>query len=434
MRKIFAYARKNRCCGLRGGTMLSQFSFSNYKSFKEEAFLDFTAEPIKDNKKSVIVDQADGEEFLPVLVIYGPNGGGKSTVLEALGYLRMRVLRPYVISQIEDNAKYEALLQKSSGMEFKEKYHKFCSVCSEQPISFDIMLRTDGSQYRYQLSCIHNEIVEENLYQLVIGKEDASVIFERSLAGCVLGEELEGVPVEKLKNSMPLIAHTAINYNVKPVDEVISWFLNVNFLDYDNPSKEQQIILPKTEPERIEMFEMLQKMDIHISDFRIEKDKDGNIENIYTKHLMEDGGVVEIPFEEESSGTRKLFSCLCEIINCLKSGTLLIADELDAKLHPKLLRYIIELFTDPGKNRHGAQLLLTSHDITTMTAEVYRRDEIWFCALNARNASKLYSLISFKKENGQTPRGDEAYGKQYLEGRYGADPYIRKILDWGIYG
>lgn len=104
---------------------------------------------------------------------------------------------------------------------------------------------------------------------------------------------------------------------------------------------------------------------------------------------------------------------------------------MDAKLHPKLLQYIIEMFTGPKSNKHGAQLLLTSHDITTMTPEVYRRDEIWFCAKNPLNASKLYSLISIKKENGQPPRNDEHYGKQYLEGRYGADPYIRKILDWG---
>ena len=69
--------------------MLSQFSFSNYKSFKKEAFLDFTAECIKDHEKSIIKDKVDGERFLPVIVIYGPNGGGKSTVLEALRYLSL---------------------------------------------------------------------------------------------------------------------------------------------------------------------------------------------------------------------------------------------------------------------------------------------------------------------------------------------------------
>ncbi|WP_084145979.1 AAA family ATPase [Anaerovorax odorimutans] len=136
--------------------------------------------------------------------------------------------------------------------------------------------------------------------------------------------------------------------------------------------------------------------------------------------------------EEESSGTRKLFGSLAEIIDCLQSGNLMVADELDAKLHPKLLRYIIELFTNPKVNKHGAQLLLTSHDMTTMIPAVYRRDEIWFCALNSSNASTIYSLIAFKKENGKSPRKDESYGKQYIEGRYGADPYLRRILDWEV--
>ena len=410
--------------------MLGQFSFSNYKSFKKEAFLDFTAESIKDHENSVIIDKTDREKFLPVLVIYGPNGGGKSTVLEALGYLRMWLLRPFIISQMRDDAEFESVIRKSSGMEFKEKYHKFDSECKDAPISFDIMFRTKGKQYKYQFSHIRNEIMEENLYRLTIGEKNTEIIFERSVDECVLGEELEEIPVEKIKCSMPLLAHVAINYDIEPVDEVMSWFMGIKFVDYDDPKKDRKILLLKTEKEKTKLFEMFPQMGISICDFREEKDVDGKIKCIYIKHKLENGMVYEIPFEEESSGTRKLFSCLSEIMDCLKNGTLMVADELDAKLHPKLLQYIIKLFTDTKSNRKGAQLLLTSHDITTMSPEVYRRDEIWFCALNPQNASKLYSLISFKKENGQPPRNDEAYGKQYLEGRYGADPYIRKILDW----
>ena len=229
---------------------------------------------------------------------------------------------------------------------------------------------------------------------------------------------------------MPLLSHVAINYDMEPVDDVMSWFLNIAFLDYDNPKNERNILLPINKEKRKQFFEMMQKMDINICGIREEKDADGKITAVYTKHLLENGMMQEIPFEEESSGTRKLFSCLAQIMECLKKGTLLIADELDAKLHPKLLQYIIELFTNANSNKKGAQLLLTSHDITTMSPEVFRRDEIWFCALNPQNASKLYSLVSFKKENGLIPSNDEAYGKQYLEGRYGADPYIRKILNW----
>ncbi len=412
--------------------MLSQFSFSNYKSFKEEALLDLTAEAIKDHEKSVITDKTDGEKFLPVLAIYGPNGGGKSTVLEALNFLRMQVLRPYMLSQMECESQIGRTAKMMHKWELGEKYHKFAPECKDRPINMDILFRTSGKQYRYQISRIHNEIVEENLYRQIIGKKDAEIIFERSTEECVLGEELEDIPVKKLKSTMPLLAHVAINYTLQSIEEVIAWFLDINFLNYDSFKQECRLVLPNAKREQEKLFEMLQKMDISIVDVRVEKDVDGNIENIYTKHRLEKGGIFEIPFEEESSGTRKLFSCLAEMMDCLKAGTLMVADELDAKLHPKLLQYVIELFTNPKTNKKGAQLLLTSHDITTMTPEVFRRDEIWFCALNPQNASKLYSLVSFKKENGQIPRNDEAYGKQYLEGRYGADPYIRKVLDWEV--
>ncbi len=408
--------------------MLSQFLFSNFKSFKNEAFLDFTAESIKEHEKSILIDKIDGESFLPVIAIYGPNGGGKSTVLEALQYLSMLLLRPFLISQMQNDADFESIIKRN--IEIKEKYHTFDPACKDLPVSFDIMFRTNGKQYKYQFSQLHNEILEENLYRLILGEHDADIIFERSTDECILGEELEEIPVEKVKSSMPLLSHVAINYDMEPVDDVMSWFLNIAFLDYDNPKNERNILLPINKEKRKQFFEMMQKMDINICGIREEKDADGKITAVYTKHLLENGMMQEIPFEEESSGTRKLFSCLAQIMECLKKGTLLIADELDAKLHPKLLQYIIELFTNANSNKKGAQLLLTSHDITTMSPEVFRRDEIWFCALNPQNASKLYSLVSFKKENGLIPSNDEAYGKQYLEGRYGADPYIRKILNW----
>ena len=107
-------------------------------------------------------------------------------------------------------------------------------------------------------------------------------------------------------------------------------------------------------------------------------------------------------------------------------------DELDAKLHPLLLQRIIELYTDRSINSGTAQLLFTSHDLTTMCKEVFRRDEIWFSALNAYDESVLYSLVDFRKEGGNKPRNDENYSKQYLEGRYGADPYFKNLVNWEV--
>ena len=83
-------------------------------------------------------------------------------------------------------------------------------------------------------------------------------------------------------------------------------------------------------------------------------------------------------------------------------------------------------------NSGTAQLLFTSHDLTTMSNDVLRRDEIWFSAINGYDESVLYSLVDFRKEGGNKPRNDENYSKQYMEGRYGADPYFKKLIDWEV--
>ena len=107
------------------------------------------------------------------------------------------------------------------------------------------------------------------------------------------------------------------------------------------------------------------------------------------------------------------------------------SDELDAKLHPKLLRYIVSLFKNPKLNTKGAQLLFTSHDLTTMKNSVFRRDEIWFAALNKEHSSEIYSLYELRQEDNTRVKSTAAYDKQYLEGRYGADPYLSNMLNGG---
>lgn len=411
--------------------MFCQFAFRNFKSFKNEAFLDFCAEPITDNYESLIID-SDGEKFLPVISIYGPNGGGKSTVLEALGFLRQTIVKPVIASKMNEDISIEEKQILSTSIEetSKEKHHKFDKACERMPIEFEIQFRTKDNEYRYEISLLKNEITRENMYYRPLDNEDVVIVFERTDEECVVGEDIEFISVEKVRTTLPLLSHLASSYDIGIINDALSWFLSILFLDYDNPRSDKRIMIPKKSEEKILFFSMFKEMDINIADLRIEKDAEGEIKDIFCKHII-DGEEFELKIQEESSGTRKIFSCLAKINNCLQTGQVLIADELDAKLHPKLLRFIIELFTNPSKNKHGAQLLITSHDMINMNPEVFRRDEIWFCALNASNASNLYSLIAFKEENGKPPRKDAIYGKRYLEGKYGADPYIRKGLNWG---
>lgn len=419
--------------------MLCQFTFENFKSFKNETTLDLCAEKIKEHEKSLIIDPHDGEEFLPVISIYGPNGGGKSSVLEAFIYLSHKILLPVVALRANDTLKDENLEEskmkefKSFSVDEKEKYHLFDKRYKELPIKFDVLFRVDETEYRYQLSLLHSSIVEENLYfrNLITGNLD--IVFERNDVDFYIGSLLHDVKVGNIKASIPLLSHLSINYDIKIIDDIITWFLQCRILDYDNPYQDKRIVFLKDKEKESIFLKMLYEMDINIKSIRTEEDASGKITAIYTTHCLEDGSCEELSFEEESSGTRKLFGLLPFLLGCLHKGGLVIADEMDAKLHPKLLRYIIGLFTNSAVNSKGAQIIFTSHDMSTMKPTVFRRDEIWFSALDKENASKLYSLVEFKKENGVKVRPDETYDKQYIEGRYGADPYLKNILDWGTF-
>ena len=167
----------------------------------------------------------------------------------------------------------------------------------------------------------------------------------------------------------------------------------------------------------------LNDMDIDITDYRYDEDS----KQLYMKRKL-GKKEYELSFTEESDGTRKLIAALPVILLALREGRLVIIDELDAKLHPKLLRYVILLFKNKDINRYGAQLLFTSHDMSTMKNTIFRRDEIWFAADNESHESDVYSLHEMRSEDGSRIKNTATYDKQYLEGRYGADPYLRNML------
>ncbi len=170
----------------------------------------------------------------------------------------------------------------------------------------------------------------------------------------------------------------------------MNWFEDcVDFLNYGNPYQELRTAIARSEGIKQLVLDMIKEMDLDIEDFRVEEKDHEHIE-IFTKHSV-DGYSVEITLSEESSGTRKLFGLLPFIAKSLTYGTTLLIDELDAKLHPMLLQYVIRLFTDMSINKRGGQLIFTSHDLSTMNNDVFRRDEIWFVA-KGKGRTQAYIL------------------------------------------
>ena len=403
--------------------MLCQFTVKNFKSIRDEVTLDMQAAAISEHEDRVIIDR-DEEKYLPVSAVYGPNGGGKSNVLAALNTLVAKVLRPLFATEDSDE---KVLLQKRIIVE------PFAfSECKDEPTEFELFFRTDAAEYRYILHVKRDIVLYESLDRVKIETGRRSALFTRDKSGTVLKGAFAKLKVsDELSKTLTLLSYLGIAYKGNAVvRDVLSWFeYGINFLNYGNPIQELRMAVSTSEDVKRLMLDMIQEMDLDIVDFRVEKKESGGID-IFTKHCIY-GVETEIDLFDESSGTQKLFGLLPFIAESLLTGTVLVVDELDAKIHPLLLRHIIMMFNDMSINRHKAQLIFTSHDLSTMNSEVFRRDEIWFVAKGNEENSMLYSLVEFKNEKGESVRKDAKFDKQYLEGKYGADPYLRKIIDWG---
>ena len=403
--------------------MLCQFTVKNYKSIRDEVTFDMQAAAISEHEDKTIRDK-DREQFLPVSAIYGPNGGGKSNVLEALHTLAAKVLRPlYAAGTSEERI----FLQKKLIIE----PFAFSEETKDQPTEFEVFFRTESAEYRYILHVKKDVVVYENLERVKLDTKRRSALFERHEEIVLKGVFSKLKISDELSAALPLLSYLGITYKKNEVvKDVLEWFeYGIRFLNYGNPMEELSMAVSASEDVKQLMLDMIQEMDLDIVDFRAVKDENDKI-NVYTKH-MADGYEAELNLLEESSGTRKLFGLMPFIAVSLLTGTVLVIDELDAKIHPVLLRHIIMMFSDMSINKKKAQLIFTSHDLSTMNSEVFRRDEIWFAAKGNAQNSKLYSLVEFKNEKGESVRKDAKFDKQYLEGKYGADPYLRRIIDWG---
>ena len=404
--------------------MLCQFTVKNFKSIRDEMTFDMQAAAISEHEDRVIKDR-DGELYLPVSAIYGPNGGGKSNVLEALHILAAKVLRPLYATDDNNDRPFQMRKILIEPFAFGEKE-------KEAPTESELFFRTKTAEYRYILTVKKDIVLYERLDRVKFDTGRRSALFERSSEGIELKGAFARLKIsDELSETLTLLSYLGITHKKNEVvNDILNWFeYGIDFLNYGNPIQELGMAIATSEDVKTLFLEMIQEMDLDIANFRVEEKENERIE-VYTKHIVDDYEF-ELNLSEESSGTKKLFGLLPFIANSLVSGTTLVIDELDAKIHPVLLRHIIMMFNDMKINQHGAQLIFTSHDLSTMNSEVFRRDEIWFVAKGNRQNSKLYSLVEFKNEKGESVRKDAKFDKQYLEGKYGADPYLRKIIDWG---
>ncbi len=408
--------------------MLCQFSFQNFKSYKGETTFDFQAVAIPEFAESLLTYKAEkrenkeikGVRLLPVGVVYGPNGGGKSNLLRALSCLISTVVKP--ILDLEKTRESIIILQKSD-------YEPFLldETSREQPTEFEIFFCQGKNEYRYYLALLNEEIVSESLYWRAIGGKRTGTVYERENSKIKLGSSISKANINTSVNpKMPYLSFLAINYNIPVISEVQSWFESCVIRNYANPAVDRTVMFSQNDSVKNRIIQALNDMGIDLSGYRFDDEE----KQFYTQRTV-NGKVYELKYTDESDGTKKLIAALPVLLLALEEGRLVIIDELDAKLHPKLLRYVISMFKNPKLNTKGAQLLFTSHDMSTMKNTVFRRDEIWFAAENTNHESEIYSLYEIRREDNERVNSTAAYDKQYMEGRYGADPYLTNMLSGG---
>ncbi len=403
--------------------MLCQFTFKNFKSYKNETVFDMQAVSSQGFVDSLLQSGDDSKTYLPVSVVYGPNAGGKSNLLDAFTCVNALVMTPVLILNNKQ----------TNNLRVNITPFLFNGTSQNEPTEFELYFRpNDEYEYKYFVKVFCGKIIEECLYRRKTKpKSRISMLFERDSDGIKLGSSINKASINKDVNDlMPYLSFLYINYKLEPIVLAVSWFEKCIIRNYANPFAENRLIMGKGEAFKKKLISLMNDVGINISDFEfIEKSSDDNSVDIFFEHTV-NGQKYKLNIMQESNGTQKLFNVLPLVIIALSEGRLLVFDELDAKLHPKMLKFIIMLFKNPEINTQNAQLLFTSHDISTMKSSVFRTDEIWFACKLDDESSDLYSLYEMRDESGNHIQPSAAFDKQYLEGRYGADPYFQNMMEW----
>lgn len=401
--------------------MLIRFSFKNFKSFKNENCLDMEATSLKEHEYNVA--KIDNGEYLKVSAIYGANASGKTNVLQAFDYMKKRIL-------VSDDSK------KNSPID-EENIYSF--MINNDPIALEVeILAKNNKIYKYGFEVLKDKIISEWLFEKRVNKFYA--IFERENNNVSMKPNKISELVNIDERTLFLNIYSKIDRNNEDFSNVYDWFVNSTYLDLGNPNFERfinnrvSLKILSDENYKKELLKFIKTFDSGIEEIKttpdsIEAVKSNNgIIDIEVIHRGEDGELKALPFYLESNGTRKMFHLFDFFMDALKNGMVLFVDELDAKLHPLLTRYIINLFHNSDTNKGNGQLIYSTHDTVNLNKETFRRDEIWFAEKDKDGISEIYALSDYilddDKNAGKKVRNDATYNKDYLTGRYGAIPIL----------
>ena len=390
--------------------MLLEFSCSNFKSIKEK--VTFSAIATDNIKNEKYLKKFDDFRVLHTSVIYGPNGAGKSNIFKGIGFMRDLVIKS------RENRPGEVL---------KQPTHK---MAHDKKSEFNMQFIINNIRYAYGFVLKDNLVDEEYLYYF----EDKNPVkvFEREEEEVCLGEKFEEnkVLLEIIENEIEdnklLLSCIGDKSDIFEINNAFLFFkeyLVIQNSDVKTERKNCIKVMIENEKMRELIISVFREFDSDIRDIKIESsgenldDKDIRIKFVYDEFVTD-------LYEEESTGINKLFDLVLPIVESFINGKVMIVDEIELNLHRNIAYKIISLFNTHLPN-NSDQLIFTSHDISLLSLNLFRNDQIWFAQLGKGRATELYSLVEIKNI-----RADENIAKGYIMGRYGAVPSFKN--DGGV--
>lgn len=231
-----------------------------------------------------LIECPDGQNFLPVAAVYGPNAGGNSNLLEALDYIRSAVARPIRLLSASTDVPEgnRSSIPRCSAFEFDD-------VSAAKPTEFELYYRAGEHEYRYALSVHADEIVSEGLWRRKLGASRTAMLFEREGTGVELGPTLRKlVTAARFNPSLPYLSFLCINFDAPVVKEAASWFLDGVFLNYNSSYLEQMLEQLLDEDDSPEVTRFLCAVDVRIDGFRVERAPEWRGQRVFVRHEVGD--------------------------------------------------------------------------------------------------------------------------------------------------
>lgn len=380
--------------------------------------LSMEAASIQELSESVV--KSCDEELLPVAVMYGANSSGKSNVLRAL-----KAMRDVLLNSVKLNPKD------------KLDAEPFCLdlTSAEEPTSFEIQFTLNGSKFRYGFDYTANEILAEWLYEKRVGEREFELFLRNGNEFKISKTRFaEGNGKQDATPSNRLFVSLVAQLNGKLSQSILDWFSSIEYIsgmdgkEYVGKTLEMLFMNKQGATEIKQLFTEtnlgFMDIDIELVDSETLKMKAESVHKLFDPNGRMIGVRNFSTDNMESEGTKKMIEIAGPLVDVILSGKILVVDELDAKLHPFLTRKIIGLFMDNEINRNGAQLIFATHDTNLLNIRYLRRDQIWFTEKDKTDSTELYSLVEFRDDAGNKVRNDRNIEKDYINGRYGAIPFM----------